>query len=468
MENNALPTLKHLAHILSGSPVYGPPSGDLRPASVAIDSRACTDGALFFALPGSVADGHEFVASARRAGAVAAVVRSSTAPGGSPWSLPVVVVEDALIALQRLAGWYVTTHLSDGTIRIGVTGSNGKTTTKEMLASILRHFGTCFASSGNLNSETGLPLSVLATPPRVPFAVYEMAMSNPGEMAPLAHIVRPHHAVITNIGTAHIGLLGSREAIAREKKQITAAFNGDQTLYVPEDDDFRAFLSQAVTGTVRLTGPETQNAQLEATTDDGGVAIRIGDERVVLPLPGIHNGRNALIAAAVAGELGFDAVEALRAVAALRLPDGRAQTVEQDGVRIINDAYNANPDSMGAALTMAEHMGATVLILGDMLELGAYEEEGHRRIVAAARASDARVVCFVGPCFARAVETAEHDDGRRNDESRRIITVPDAAAVGPAVAHLLRDGDTVFLKGSHGLALETTIPHLRKGTASHA
>jgi UDP-N-acetylmuramoyl-tripeptide--D-alanyl-D-alanine ligase len=460
--SSGLPSLREIATILDASLRGG--AEDLRPTDVSIDSRTCAGGALFFALPGEHQDGHSFVASAAEVGAVAAVVTRPVAPDGADWPCPVLVVPDTLHALQALAAWYVTEYLSGETIRIGITGSNGKTTTKEMIAAILKESASCFASAGNLNSETGLPLSVLATPSDVRYAVYEMAMSNPGEMAPLARIVRPHHAVITNIGTAHIGLLGSKMAIAREKKDIASHFSGGETLYVPEEDEYREFLSADVPGRVVLTGPESCGASVALDGASGNAVINRDGESFGVPLPGLHNGRNALTAVAVAQELGVAAKTALVALRRLALPDGRAQRIDGDGIRVIHDAYNANPDSMTAAVRMATDTDVSILILGDMLELGEFETAAHLRVLRGAVAAPVRVVALVGTRFAVAWRALREAGEDRSDDGRvapRVVAVPTTAELVPLLPGIVRTGDLVLLKGSRAVGLEACIPHLR-------
>lgn len=461
MGSSAFPPLEQLSSILSAR--HESFDGSATPESVCIDSRHCRPGALFFALPGERSDGHRYVGAAAEAGACAAVVRESTAPDGAAWPLPVLVVPDALVALHDLAAWYVDEHLSRTTVRIGVTGSNGKTTTKEMLAAILRDTDSCFVSHGNYNSETGLPLSVFDTPRDVRFAVYEMAMSRPGEIAALARIVRPQHAVITHIGTAHIGYLGSRQAIAVEKKQIAAYFTGSETLYIPEDDDFREFLAVDVAGTVVETGPRSQSASLEVDSGEYQAVVRIGDRAARLPIPGRHNGRNALLALAVAQNVGVGLDSALSSLQQISLPEGRSQKIVAHGITIIHDAYNANPGSMVAAIQMAEEMGATILILGDMYELGTFEEAGHREVLQAALSSSARLICCVGERFGATVAEASG-----TDQSDRVLVVSSALEARDAIRPHLAAEDTILLKGSRAVALEQLIESLTAGGAIRA
>jgi UDP-N-acetylmuramoyl-tripeptide--D-alanyl-D-alanine ligase len=482
MSDSGLPSLSELARatapceIVYPSDINSPDAGSLYPSMVAVDSRRCGPGALFVALPGSVADGHRYVDDAARAGAIAAIVRSESAPDGGSWPVPVLVTDDALQALHDLAAWYVDRHLSASTTRVGITGSNGKTTTKEMLAAMLRTAGDCFASAGNLNSETGLPLSVLATPPGVRFAVYEMAMSNPGEMAPLAAIVRPHTALVTNIGTAHIGSLGSREAIAREKKQIAARFTGRERLFVPEDDDFRDLLSENVDGAISYFGERSQGI---AIVERGGTTLLRSDgDEVAMRLPGTHNARNALAALALAESLGVERARALKSITSVRVPAGRAEVIEGSrGITVLNDAYNANPDSMVVAMEMARARGVTVLVLGDMYELGSHEACAHDRVLRIAAESGARSVWFVGERFAAALNRVSLDRGHFDDapsaatgssegpappeaaglQVRALESVDQAIREVPAT---LKPGDVVLLKGSRAVALERLLPSL--------
>lgn len=452
MGGSALPDLHAIHEILHGRGRANLP--EARPTRVCIDSRNCVPGSLFVALPGEQTDGHRFVADAAAAGAVGAIVRAEVDPDGAPWPLPTVVVDDGLVALQRLAAWYCETALT-GVTRIGVTGSNGKTTTKEILAAMLSRHGHCFASAGNLNSETGLPLSVLATPPEADFAVYEMAMSNPGEMAPLARIVRPAHAVITNIGTAHIGQLGSRSAIAREKRDIAAAFTGTETLYVPEDDDFRDELAKGVRGEVVFTGPRHAGARITPT--DEGVALELDGARGVLPLPGVHNGRNALAALTVVRRLGMAVEPALGALSDVRVPEGRSQVIRRGALTVIHDAYNANPDSMAAAITMVKNEPGLILVLGDMLELGDYEDEGHQSAIRAALSSRATQVYLIGERFARAAGFFAASD-------RCVTATSPDEIIGALGAIVERDPGpvTVLVKGSRAMKLERIADALVK------
>lgn len=454
--------------------------------SVCIDSRQCREGSLFVALPGACTDGHRHVGDALSRGAVAAVVSTREDPlSGQEWSLPVVCVQDTLVALHQLAGWYCRTHLA-GIFRIGVTGSNGKTTTKEMIAAILRCAGPTSASFGNLNSETGVPLALFQTDREARYAVYEMAMSNPGEMVALADMVRPDLAVITNIGVAHIGNLGSQEAIAREKKAIASCFDGSQSLLVPEDDPFCTFLQEGVSGQVLTFGVESQKASFEAGDEPGEQRICVEGEWYTLPLEGAHNGRNALAAVAVARvlEIGADCLH--QGFRTLRLPSGRSEVLQgREGILILNDSYNANPESCHAALeTVASlhaqrlHRGDAgagshlVLILGEMAELGSATVSGHRSVLEQAISLGPALVLLVG-ALDREGSGAEESAWDRLEQDQaelfhrecrvlRFASVEDVLAQGVLLPQgaLLAGGETLLLKGSRSAGLELLLPSL--------
>lgn len=466
MGSSQLPDLRQLSVILgdTGRSV----DSDWRPVDVCIDSRDCRPGSLFFALPGETTDGHAFVQAAASAGAGAAVVRQASDLQGNAWPVPVLVVSDALRALQRLAAWYVTTHLVGTTVRIGITGSNGKTSTKEMMAAALRRtvgYDAVFASAGNLNSETGLPLSVLATPPGSAYAIYEMAMSNPGEIAPLAEIVRPDFAVITNIGTAHIGQLGSRDAIAAEKKNIASAFDGSQTLVFPAADDYADYLSTGINGVVLPVS--AASLDVDIAEREGHARVTLGDTTVELPMLGAHHGANALLVLAVVRAMDLDAETAAAALGEMDAPQGRGRFLSlPGGIRVLDDTYNANPESMHAALQAAETAGARVFVLGDMLELGSLEASGHLAVLRDALQRSPRLVICVGPRFAGAVKTVKGD--AVVPSSLELLCVPTSDEAGELLCRSARSGDVILLKGSRGIALERAIAALHTREAVDA
>lgn len=425
-------------------------------STVAIDSRACTPGALFVALRGTATDGHRFVDDAVSRGAVAVVVAQGGTPPGV--GVPVVEVPDTLRALQALARWYVATELAS-VVRIAVTGSNGKTTTKEMIRTVLTASREGVAASeGNLNSETGVPLAVFRTPRDVKYAVFETGMNHPGEMEDLAEILHPDIAVITGIGTAHIGHLGSRDAIAAEKKMIAARFSHRQTLIIPEADDYREFLSRDVAGTVRSFGPESQGIEVVAPEDAGAPgspwALRVDSQVFALGLPGYHNALNALAALAVADVLGVDRRAACTRLGEITVPPGRSCFVRGAHNRLVlDDSYNASPESVVAALdaVAAAHRtraaGPLVVVLGSMKELGEYSPEGHRRVLHHLEQIHADHVVLVGDEWQTVVSPGAL--------AGAVICNDTAQARGELERRLgLAENETVLIKGSRVWALE--------------
>jgi UDP-N-acetylmuramoyl-tripeptide--D-alanyl-D-alanine ligase len=241
-------SVEQIAKATGGETVRVSSGGDLEVSSVSIDTRSSRPGGLFIPLPGTKTDGHVYISDASEKGAAAALVKRSKWREGPEGSGPlrpemaVILVEDTLVALQTLANRYLSRFPE--LTRIGITGSNGKTTTKELVGSILSHHAPTMTSAGNYNSEIGVPLSVFEVEPEHRFAVFEMAMNHPGEMDTLADIVRPHAALITNIGTAHIEQMHSKKAIAKEKRKIFKHFSGQQKGFLCESEPFYNFLKR--------------------------------------------------------------------------------------------------------------------------------------------------------------------------------------------------------------------------------
>ena len=433
---------------------------DVAVTEVQVDSRLVGPGALFVALPGAVADGERYVADAFANGAALAIVSGRFVADGAARSAGVTErrllrVADRYRALHTLAAAYRAASLPCVT-RVGITGSNGKTTTKELLLAMLRTTTrSVFASAGNLNSETGVPLSIFRTPPHAEVAVYEMGISNPGEMRALAGIVDPDLALITNIGSAHIAQLGSRRAIALEKRDIAANFDGGQLLFVPERDDFVELLSSDVNGRVERYGVASQNVRV--LHHHAETTVLVAGRRCRLQPGGAHRVQLFLAAFALAAKLGVSDAAAIASAEAFRPPAGRGGTVA--GVRrVIDDSYNASPESMIAAIESAEAAVASgdtlYLVLGDMLELGDYGCEAHRRVLQRALDSDAQRIVLVGDAFAYVAATTD---------DRRIVSCADSAHAADVVADL-PTGSTVLVKASLGTALGPLVPLLAQGT----
>jgi len=429
-------------------------------STVTTDSRRPSDGALFFALSGDRFDGHDFVEAALQQGAVGAVVsQSAFAERQATWSKRTadrffICVDSPLSALGRMAGW----HRRRFPIPlIGVTGTNGKTTTKEMLAAILSRRRATLATRGNLNNQIGLPLSLLELTHAHQVAVVEIGISKPGEMKPLCDIARPTVGLVTNVGPAHLEFLGSIEGVAREKGlMLEMAESGVVNLDDPHLAPWAARLAKKWTWS--LDGPaDVSVSAVRPTPDATTFRLHLFDADkgdVVLATPGRHQLQNAVAAAACAVAVGCTSDDIREGLAAFRPTAMRMEMREIGGVRVLLDAYNANPASMQAAIaTLARASGRRVALLGDMLELGVESAMRHAEIGQfAAHSGIDRLFC-VGQ-FAQAMANGAKEAG---GQAEVYAALADAAAPLRAA---LRPGDTLLIKGSRGMAMERILPAL--------
>ena len=445
--------------------------GDAPPLEVsaaAVDSRRITPGAIFAALPGRFSDGHDYLEDAAARGAAILLLDAERADtmGHTLDALRerarILVVSDVLAALQGLAAEHLDRNTS--AVRIGITGSNGKTSTKEMLFSILSQVGYTFRSEGNLNSEIGVALAALSVEETHRYAVFEMAMDHAGEMAQLARIVRPSHAVVTNTADAHTEFVGGRERVAGEKRMIYSQTAEGGFAYIPADDACAAILSDpAFLAELGATPVYVGRDALQGFEGYRSRGLAGGDlfyrgRTIHVRLPGAFVADNALCAIAVAEKLGVSPDAIARGLEAVRPLFGRGE-VHEGRITVLSDCYNANPQSMqGALATVASSdiRGRIVLILGDMKEL-ADSRSQHERLGRdiACLVPQPAVVVFVGP------ETEYSLAAARGEGCRAEIThVPDVQAAFEPVKRLVRDGDTVLLKGSRSLELERLLPLL--------
>jgi UDP-N-acetylmuramoyl-tripeptide--D-alanyl-D-alanine ligase len=456
MGDPILMTIRSLADAVGGE-VY--PQGidpSLGFSSVSIDSRTVAPGALFVALIGSSQDGHAYVDAAFASGARIALVarsrwpslESALRPGIASRGSAAVIVENTLAALQAAAARYVAQF--PGLLKIGITGSSGKTTTKELAAAMIAGERSVVMNQGNLNSETGLPLSVFGIRSGHQVGIFEMGMNRVGEIGELAGVLRPDIALITNIGTAHIGILGSADAIAKEKKDIFSRFDGAQVALVPEEDPYAAYLSENVRGRVRPFGPRSLSSY-SGSRDLGldGTEILWAGQPARLCLPGAHNLANALAAAAAAEEAGVSPAAIRKGIESLKPLFGRSELF-RGPVTLVRDCYNANPESVRAAVDFCDSVewpGRRIYIIGSMLELGSLSEPEHRSLGKALKASKADLVLLFGShaeCARDAWDRAE----------QRVFWTEDMDSLKRKVSEILRPGDLVLLKGSRGVALE--------------
>ncbi len=465
MADRVLMTVTELAKAVNGQiRADGAISGRKNVASfssVRIDSRAVCPGSLFVALTGEKQDGHDFVEAAFKAGATIALVSASRMENGgtalaaaaAKVSGFLVVVENTLQALQSAAHAYVLRfpHLK----RVGITGSSGKTTTKELAAAMIGIERRVVMNEGNLNSETGLPLSVFSIRDDDEVGVFELGMNRQGEISELASVLFPHIALITNIGTAHIGILGNRDAIAKEKKEIFSRFDGTQLALIPEDDPYSSYLASGVQGNIAYWGPKS--------LDDFGGAKSLGLDGtelvwngmpVRLALPGDHNLDDTLAAAAIAQAVGVSSAAIRAGIAAVKPLFGRGEIV-RGRPTVVRDCYNANPESMAAAISFCDSVewpGRRVYVIGAMRELGASAEKAHTRLGELLAASRVDEVFLFGEETRASVFALNGKKTFFQTEDFEALSDRLAASLGPE--------DLLLLKGSRAIALERLMERL--------
>jgi UDP-N-acetylmuramoyl-tripeptide--D-alanyl-D-alanine ligase len=454
-------TLGSLARAVDGRVCAGDPMAVV--AALSIDSRSLNRGDLFVAIAGDRFDGHTFVAEALARGAMGAVVSDEAALGPSPDAG--VVVDDTLCALQ-LASRYV--RRASGATVVGITGSAGKTTTKELTAAVLETRYRVFRSHGNLNNHIGLPLSLLELGSRPDIAVVELGMNAPGEIGRLVEIAEPELRVWTNVTEAHLEFFPSIEAIADAKAEI---LNGatDETVVVANADDARVMARVAVHGGRLTTFGMRADADVTATEiEDCGldgtramVHTGVGSTRVTTPLLGRGNLANVLAAITVAVQLQIPLTAAGERVATVEASPGRGQIHRlANGVMVVDDSYNANPTAVITALqTLARdrRSGRRVAVLGEMLELGERAEPLHAATGRAAVAAGVGLLVTVGGGPARGIGEAAIEAGFAQKD---VVHCDDSAAAAAQLSPLLRDGDLVLVKGSRAVRTETVVNRL--------
>jgi len=428
---------------------------DVRFDGVSTDTRSIAPGELFVALRGERFDGHEFLASAKAAGAVAAIVdRRHRDPG----TLPVVIVEDTKVALGALARRWRSRFAP---VLIGIAGSNGKTTTKEMLAAILRqHAGDehVLATRGNLNNEIGLPLTLLKLRAAHRFCAIELGMNHKGEIAVLADIAKPTVALVTNAQREHLEFMRSVDEVAEENADLYRALPADGVAVINADDE-RAEVFRAAAGARRtvefgLDKPAavTGGYALKQLSSDIRLRTPAGEAVATLAIPGAHNVRNALAASACAQASGIPLDAIGRGLAAFRPYTGRLEVKRTAmGTTVIDDSYNANPDSVRAAIdVLAASPGRTLLVLGDMGEVG---EQGPRFHAEAGEYARAR---GVGALYALG-ELARHAADAFGTNARHFQSVDALAAAAREAAGT---GATLLVKGSRFMRMERVVAAL--------
>ena len=431
-----------------GSPLLGS-EGDVR--GVSTDTRTPIEGGAFFALRGENFDGDLFAEAALKSGASVAVVhewKSGEVPAGKA----VIVVPDTLFALQRLAHWW-RSQLDIPVVCI--TGSNGKTSTKDFTTAVLSQKFNVNATKGNLNNHIGLPLTVLATAKEHTAAVYEIGMNHGGELSPLCEIARPQFGVITNIGSAHIEFFGSREAIAEEKGTLARYLPEDGLLITPAGCDFNEYFRARTRARLVSVGngrgivrSENIRPQPDGTRFD---LVIEGEEThgVFIPVLGKHMVTNALLAAAVGWRLGIPADHIALGLSSVKLTTGRLRQIKWEGITLLDDTYNANPESMEAAIDTLAEIPVTegaqrIIVLGKMGELGAYAETAHARIGKLAIAKGLRLI-------------AVGDGAEGIAEAGGAPHFKKLHAAADWLLENSRSGDVILFKGSRAAAIEKVL-----------
>ena len=423
-------------------------------SSVAIDSRSVKPGALFFALEGSVCDGHSFVNSAFAAGAKAAVVSSSRLESFDLVNIArnagkdLIVVENTLKGLQDSARVYLEKF--PYLLKIGITGSSGKTTTKEITAAIISQEKNTVMNKGNLNSETGLPLSVFDVRAHHEVGVFELGMNRPGEIAEITNVLKPNIALITNIGSAHIEYFGSKSKIVNEKKCIYNNLSDSDIALVPGNDEFAKELSNGVSGNVKYYSADTFN-EFEGTKSLGleGSEITWAGEKIHFALSGKHNLEDAIAAIAIAKEVPVSNNAIKLGLESVRPLFGR-QEILKGRTTVIRDCYNANPESTAKSIEFCDSVdwqGRKIYVIADMLELGDSSNEEHRKLGELLAASTAEKVFLYG---SEINVSAQY----MSSSGRSFFYTNNIDELSSVIDSYVKDGDLVLLKGSRGCALE--------------
>jgi UDP-N-acetylmuramoyl-tripeptide--D-alanyl-D-alanine ligase len=440
-------------------------SRDREVGGFSIDTRSLRPGEVFFAIRGDRFDGHAFAEDAIRAGAAGAVVSDSAAVAAGLDAAPLIVVDDTLTALQRLAQHV---RRESGSTVVAVTGSAGKSTTKEISAEFLSTRYQVFRNRGNLNNHIGLPLSLLELRHKPDIAVVELGMNHAGEISTLVAIAEPEVRVWTNVGPAHLEFFGSVDAIADAKAEVMEGAGRDDLLVANADDERVMRHAGKFAGRVRTFGIDRAADVRALAVKDLGVdgttsLVRTpaGDAEIRTALPGLANLANVLAATAVAMNFDVPLSDIVERAADLKPVARRGEVARCGGVTIVDDSYNSNPGALSRALAMMKaetRFQRRVAVIGEMLELGAQSEELHR--LAGREAADAGVAWLiaVGGPAARAVVQGAVEGGVAPDRAHYAST---SAQAGDLAVTLVKSGDLVLVKGSRGIRTEVVVDRLK-------
>jgi UDP-N-acetylmuramoyl-tripeptide--D-alanyl-D-alanine ligase len=455
-------SISQIAQFAGGSLAQG--AGEQRVSRISTDSRTLQPGDLFVPLRGENFDGHRFVEQASERGAAGAMVEESW-KGATPKTFALIRVADTLAGYQTLAANY---RKSLRLKVIAITGSNGKTSTKDFVAATLARRFRVTKTEGNFNNHVGLPQTILGANSNDVIAVWEIGMNHPGEIGALAKLAAPDAAIITNIGLAHIEFMGSRDAIALEKGALAEAVGEGGTVILNADDPFSASLVQRTRAAVIFAGVE--NGSIRATDlrqSATGCEFTILEGahrcRAQLPVPGIHMVQNAMLAVAAGRVFGLSLEECAAGLASTPLTKARLQIKEINGIQFIDDSYNANPDSMKAALRTLIELdadGRRIAVLGEMGELGEESDRGHREVGEAAAELGVDELIAVGATGAAIARAAE----KAGLEKSRSVDSPEGAA--ELLAENVSPGDLILVKGSRSARMERVLEAFAKRQSS--
>lgn len=446
-------TAQDICNAINGQLVSGP-AERVASGGVCTDSRTLPANAAFFALSGETFDGNLFAPVASRMASV--VVVSRVEPGMDP-ACAVILVDNTLTALQQLAAWW---RRSLTLTVIGLTGSNGKTSTKDLTASVLCQGFQTIATKGNLNNHIGVPLSILQAEPSDQMAVWEMGMNHAGELSPLCQMIQPNIGIITSIGTSHIEFLGSRDHIAEEKCTLARCLPENGYMIFPEDCAYADMIRQSTRARCIECGIDAgtiRASNLQTTTTGTRFTLTIPDfcqEDIDLPAYGRHMVSNALLAAAVGWVAGLAKDQIIKGLQETKITTGRFHCKHLEGVLIVDDTYNANPDSMQAALRTVADLpcsGRRFAVLGKMGELGVFSEEGHALVAHTAEQLHFDYLISVGPDAAQITDAVPAVSGTA---ALYMATAEEAASW---LRGHTAPGDIVLFKGSRSARMEQVM-----------
>lgn len=459
-------TLNEIAAMISAHCAEG--HGEVKIEGVSTDSRTLPKGSLFIPLVGEHFDGHAYVQSSIDKGAAASLWQIDH--GNPPMGLPIILVKDTYIALQQLAKAY----RAQLPVRIvGITGSNGKTTTKDLTSSILSTTYKTVKTQGNFNNHIGLPLTLLKMNETTEMAVIEMGMNGRGEIELLSHIAKPEAVIITNIGEAHLKQLGSREEIAKAKLEICAGlvedgllvFNGDEPLL----DKLISQMAQPALKCFRFGASANNDYYPTGIMVDGnGYHFTINVESMpscYIPLLGKHNVINAIAAIAVCQYMGVAEGNIIKGLKAVQTSGMRIElTKGYNGVTILNDAYNSSPTSLHAALQLMEELegyNKKIVVIGDMLELGEQEQQYHKEIGKLLKPEKIDYIFTYGQL---AEFTAKEAAPRY--AAKRVKSLKNKQEIAQEIMNITNTRDLVLVKGSRGMKLEEVVHYLTHGSGN--